>query len=804
MVNIKLTRPVHLYYFIIFLIMGGCFFFGIYYFWQKGFLDGNSTSLIYEANFRFDDMKTNNHMAKVKGLVERNRLQDAMKSLESMGRETSFLHSVVPVDKYDDLKSSLEKTNKQLSVLVSLPSLSSLFINLSTKFSDLEKIINNNRLDRLRRVSRRLEARINPKNLQRPSFFDPIKISILAKRIKGDIDLMMKSVENISLSRGIKGTLSAKMKIFTDESGKIIKYSDQLKQVYSSLEKPIKDYNAWVSDISPEIALQKMSRERDFRNILWGMLGLVGLIVLGLLAGVLTSGWFEKLAKKKLERLALKIVSDGLIPIESKLEIEFSSFFEKEFGKAREYIHKRMSFAPMMQEGIPFAGLLLDSNLNLLWANDLFYKKWGLDDRRNDLTMSWDYLSQFTDISEDDPIVAAIKQGVSGIYNVYVSNVEKKKGKELLEMYVRPVSYANQKRIMVFFYSLKSVEQTIEDQKKSITEPISQTLDMLGKEESSPEFEKEMVKRFRGAGIEHLWEQLNDHAFLLMRRREDLNKEIEKTEEILDEQFRLTTDFKGFVQSDKNAILDVQNLFEELKNSVVKLIEMRETLQSFYQSTVDLSKTLVEENRGVLNRSEEALQFFYENKKTFHSIIQIGSDLKVLKEEVNTFRNHILRSVNQLIAGMKKAGGHADFSEKTQEVKDIFREFDPILVVMGKAFQSLNVGLSKVEIILNDSKSPDFEEQYQVLKEFEERFYNTTLEFKNLEDEFQNVEKSVGESFKLFHHSFKNFQDNLGRTGGLIKKFEDLGNRDDFVQSSVKQVKQTKTIPKQNISEVVT
>ena len=70
--------------------------------------------------------------------------------------------------------------------------------------------------------------------------------------------------------------------------------------------------------------------------------------------------------------------------------------------------------------------------------------------------LSWDYLSKLTNIGDNDPVLEGLKNKIAGIYQIQVRLSESEDIRPY-EMFVSPVSYNGQMRVMLFFYSLVRV-----------------------------------------------------------------------------------------------------------------------------------------------------------------------------------------------------------------------------------------------------------------------------------------------------------------------------------------------------------
>src|SRR5690606_15681851 len=131
----------------------------------------------------------------------------------------------------------------------------------------------------------------------------------------------------------------------------------------------------------------------------------------------------------------------------------------------------------------------------------------------------------FTNLGEDDPVMLALKEGIAGIYQIQIKT--KKEAESLpYEMYVSPVDYADQKRIMIFLYPLRSVEESLQQQSRAIVGPVLKTLDAIEAREFDGEIQERLSAQFNIAGIDSTFMNFSRFNDNLTDRLQSLEGEI--------------------------------------------------------------------------------------------------------------------------------------------------------------------------------------------------------------------------------------------------------------------------------------
>ena len=707
--KIKFVGWIYVYYFTTLLLIAGFIIYGS----RHLVLNEDKVFSVYEAAVRFDKLEEEKPFAEVKNLINFARLEDISRIIAIWSKEIRFLDSVIPLESYKKLESDLEEFDEMLGKLPSSEQLLSLQRKFYKKISNIEKLADERKWGDLERISKRLGAKI-----QGTEFFGFSNISRLLKNIDKDMGSFRSMIEK----KPLIGTIN-----FDRERAFLDKYVEGMEGIGLAWSRIDKSYTNWKSGLSPEISLRKINLNKNFKNVFWGTVALLVFILLALGGGWFVGKILEKSIRKKFEFFTTKIVKEGLFPVEKKIDIKLSPTFENHFENLREYFHKRLGFGAMVQEAMPFPTLLLDSNLNLLWANKLFYEKWNVND--NEIPLSWDYLSQFTDLREDNPVLTALNQEVSGIYNTKIfTNPSNQDCGEPVEMYVRPVGYGKKKRVMVLFYPLNSLEATLADKTKDIVRPVVKTLNILEKGEYNPGLEQTIAKDFDDAGIGGVFKNFHSHYCFLKNQREKLGQEMGKVEDILDEQYKLASEFKMLLKSDEEVVTQSLHSFSRFKNSLISIIGMREQLEEVSRQSIHTAQDFLKENEKILSDSEKMIESVNKNKAIFQSLIVIGEQLK----------------------------GVGDSQE------------------LSKNIQKLNVTLAKAAMLLEDDHVPELILSVRKIRRSGEFFQEGMENLDKMREEFGRADDMMIDCLKEFYTSFKGLQNNMVKMGQYVGKLDDL------------------------------
>ena len=171
------------------------------------------------------------------------------------------------------------------------------------------------------------------------------------------------------------------------------------------------------------------------------------------MVGVWLYGHYLKGIRREGERRVLDVIKNKLLSIEPSFNSKESEDFQRELKRAHRYLHQRLSFGAIFKEAFPFGAILLDGNLKVQWSNREFCESWGFSrEKIESEALHWDHISQRTNLEEGDLVWNAVQNSLAGIYQIQAWTPTSKDCSVPFEMYVNPLEYGGQKRILIFFY----------------------------------------------------------------------------------------------------------------------------------------------------------------------------------------------------------------------------------------------------------------------------------------------------------------------------------------------------------------
>lgn len=766
--SFSFSRSVHMYYLAVLALLVAALSFGIYFYWEKGPANIENITNIYEANLKIDEMKERSEVEAVSKAANTDRVREAVRLLDNLKGETQFLQNLAPVDSYEQLEKTLKATQSSLDQLLSYPEQSKVVLVFNNKVNNYNDLVESNNWRTLSRLSRRMQAKVSNEQIKSTDFFGHNKLQSLTRSLDQDVDRMVSVTKNSVLSNANKALILTNIESMRTELDMMKNYTQGLGAFQKNVAGLKDHYAKWVSEIEPAISLKRIEFERASRGILFAFIGLMAFILTSVFLGFWVYARSKRSAQRHWEKAMVQTIREGILPLEGDMPEGLSHDFQDEVEKFRSYIHKRMSFGTIFQEAMPFSSILLDSNLNVVWANSLFYEHWQMEVPKGiEEGLTWDFLQQFTNLGEDDPVLQAVKENLAGIYHVQIRKPQKEA--RPFEMYVSPVEYAGQKRIMIIFYPLASLEQTLADQTRSLVGPINRTLETLMGGQYNSDFKQKVEKDFDIAGIPHIHEKFIQYNQFVIQQKTGLLNEIERLEGHTEEQSQTLKNLKEEMRNQKVMQKEAMTFFNEVKEDVINIVDLRKKVEDIYHNTAHASKALLQEEMNLLNISKDVGELLEENTKAFKAVSCVRDDFKQLKSDLEHSRKHLLQRLDQILVSHRSDGTHGKVEEDLGDIKSEVRQFDELLQYFSKVSTQLDVALSKVSMILENNRPPELSNIEQHFQHSRDNIENDLHAVKLFIEDGEAKDEHIIYSLKKLFESFREETKILSEMGRVVE-----------------------------------
>lgn len=455
----------------------------------------------------------------------------------------------------------------------------------------------------------------------------------------------------------------------------------------------------------------------------------------------------EVVEREDFEKKSLDLIKNNFFK-KNPLENCSESYFIQ-FERLKSNFERESRLGEVFKETIPFEVLFLDSNLKILWASNIILDFLNIDISNQDVILTEDIISSFTDMRNHDPAFEAIRDKMIGIYNI---NFKKGNEKIPYEMHISQSEIQDQSRIMLYFYPLKSFEDSINYQSQLVERPVEEALNMLIQNDWNSE---DLRQLFKTGGVERLFDKF---------------EEIHKIH--LDQKVQFIEDIKTFKKelsqsrenelSLKNDLTLIGSLFDrsvkkliEVKTSIVDVISLREFGEVKQKDLLKVSEVLLEKNNFLFKTLSENVGILLKSTNSFQAIREKRAELKEINGRLKDTRNDVSRALEQLIvlAKIENPGSKIDLA--LHDLKEDVKVFTSHLNSFSSQIKTLDVVYSKVEQSFANNKEINFNS----LKADLEKSQSEVIERGN------EIEEGIGKSAQID----KKLIDNLKEFYSYIK-----------------------------------
>jgi hypothetical protein len=750
--------------------------FGITYFWLNGAININNISAVIEAQSLVQEVEKRNEVDNIVKLVSSDSVREAVTLADSFEEGIKEINNLYSTDESFEVfsKDSLAHKNA-LNALISYPRLDVLYRILLKKTTSFFDFVNNQGWKTLTRTSRKLVAVID--NEKRQGELDHKKLSSLHWRLNQDITYMTNVTKGSVLSENDKNRILGALSSLKSELKMLKSFAQNLKGYENSFYHFKKSFGVWLKDIKPALSLKRLEGQQDSKKLILFLIGIVAYFFFVTLGGIFLNKRNGLKGIKENEELMLSILNFDLLKDVEKNIDGLSDHFIKDFMKFKKYLDKRIKFGSYFQEALPIPAILLDSDLQLVWGNSHFFNQWDLEGQKGKENISWDYLQKFTNLGEEDPVITGFKNNIAGIYQIQIRTSP---NKDLIpyEMYVSPLKEGEDTQVMIFFYPLKFMEETLLNQSKTLIGPITKTLDLFLKSSFNTENREKIKKDFEIADITSIWKRFEELDKVFNFQKESLFKEIETLEDNLYDKIKLIQDSQKLIERGMNLQKTGFQKFGDLKESVVEVVDTRQEMEQVYLSTVVNSKELFQGKDELLKLADSMKEKISQYQSIIERIISVQKDFKEEKESFNNQKSKINQSLNQTLQFKKSFNTDEGLRDSLENLKLEIKGFDKVLESINKHNKTLDVLTSKFEL-LGNSKDENEQDYYALLKALQDKVETDIFNLSKLTKKGHEGDEKMVNNLKNVYETFLNNHKRMLDAVNLIKneKITEIGNR---------------------------
>jgi len=736
----------------------------IFYFWQLGFIDGSRAKELHKTSYILETFESKKSFDEIRDYISKEDPKLAITKTNGIENDFSKVNQQVETEEFIILKKDFQELKKSAARIISYSRIETVIGVFNKKMNKFQNYVERNMWGTLGRMGQRVSA-------QTGAYINKSKIPSLVKKVNREFTNMISITNNSIIPRKDKSEIVSRINNLQVEMNMLTKYIDERNLFYKQHAKTNKSILNWLSVVAPEVTLQKIQGEKIGRYYVMGLLGILTLVTSLFFGSFLFNKIYFRRAQEEIEGELEEFVSGNILDGNVFDKEGFSETFKIYANKMSEYFDKRMSFGSIFQDALPLSSILLDKNLKVLWANKQFCIDWEIseDEVKKDY-MSWDFLNKLTNIGNDDPVLEALKHNVSGIYQVQIKPNDDSPSKPY-EMFVSPVKFKNTTRIMLFFYDLTNLEQTITEQARCLVSPIHKSLSLMLQGQYKED--KDLATEFNIGGIDDIYEMFNK-----------LNNNFEETETLLLSEIEvLHTQIESFKESGEILAGQVNSSFENSRGNMNSLKVFKDNVIMLSTLSRELDKS-VNKGQEIINANINAMKFGVEKVNTLSiisgDVLNSVPKMNIVKEKIRDAKlslyeakSKLSHELAQLTLQMKRAHDENAFEKMGRtlnKVNSTFRSLGEFCDELDKRVSSFELVLSKAQLIQDESNkklheiNTDYEVQQIRFSEKESKSLRSlTL---NSSPDIENAETEIVASLQSIFNGTKR---NLALSGEMSR-----------------------------------
>lgn len=673
----------------------------ITYFWGLGFLDGSKSKDLHKVNFILESVQSKKPIKTIKKLVLNENNKIALSNLDILERDLKNINNTVNDSEFSLLSDELQQIKSNVASLISFTKTDKVIEIFNDRVKSFIEYVSNNNWRTLTRSSKRVLTRSS-------GYLNKNKLNSFIKGVETEVALMKKATIESILTDPEKKEILKKLKGFDVELNMLKRYEVKKKKFMGMAKGYSQTLNAWVKKVSPEISVQKLKLEHMGKYFILSLFGILGVSALLFIGGFVYNRRQRNNNRQKFESFIKEYVSDNLVRGKMLNLNDFSDSFKDYSSDTQKYIDKRMSFGQVFQEALPFSSMLLDESLKLEWANSHFCNDWSLDkDNIKNSNLSWDYLIKFTNLKDNDPVIEAVRNNVAGIYQVKIKQDHSEESIPF-EMYVSPVRSSGETKVMVFFYPLSSLEDTINDQAKSIVDPVSRLLKEVTLRPSSLSFIDKYEGDFKQAKISNLFSSFKIFFKENDEQKERLFDEIEVLNNKMNEYEDLLTNLEHENNSVKASLDSFQNGFKKFKSSIINSFQMQSDQTEDFVVSKNIASNSLYRLENLNDRYSDITDLSQLSINSIMKMSEFKTGLKDIRSKLEESKARLSHSIGQMVHVKNKIQSNdvkLKFSNAYSKLNDEFSIFNEDLRSLEKEVLSLEVLMSKNDMLVGSFQS---------------------------------------------------------------------------------------------------
>lgn len=672
-----------------------------YNFWQKSLLSEDSNGQVFEANAVLRELSEGDSVEHIKNHVLRNNIKAAFDNFQQFEKNVSFVRSVKSNSREDEvLKKNSSALKEKIVKLTTYPTTTTLIQVLQEKSLKFTHFVNTNHWPTLTRISEKIQD-----NANRLSQINFDSNSRLIRTIQADVTNIHEVSDGSTLTLEEKALINLKLKTVEGELKILNDFIDDQKSFLDAHEHFVSSFKKWMKTAETNLTTKKQDASnfsKEFLNQLtWLVVGFFG--ITALVFG--SYNLFEKKQNKANLETLKSMIENQLASAQYKPVVGQNSDVDKVLRQYHQYFQKRMNMGIVLGDTVPMPAILLDSNLKVTWANELFLEEWDIttENIEND-NFSWDFLKRFTDLDDNDPVVDAFRVRVSGIYDIMIQKGPSEPSRKY-ELFVSPIEQNNSVRVMVYFNCVDKYQALVSRAAQELAAPVHQAIETMISSGFSDQQLSNESRHFEAISARTTFEKLKHLNHFMCNQRDSLVYQIEHFEKLYQDQIQYSQDLE---MKNRELLGGLRELGRKLNNLKQHLLAHAQEFESYSQGLHQISDNhdLIDRHMSMIHDLNQKLISGLKNyAEPINEMVKVRDDFKDLKQELLNSKSRIIVNFDQykMFEQPTTLLDQEKLAAITNKLKAEFLNLERSLYAFEKKFAQLDTQLTKAQILIPDA-----------------------------------------------------------------------------------------------------
>ncbi|GEM_PF-1731660 len=663
------------------------------------------------------------------------KAERAYDEYSELGKNIAELESILGIKVSKDLGLGLRTFKKLINQNSSFSDPDEALKVLNSKIAALDSVAKTNSFKTIEATAGLMKRRADSINPQTVSGMAQLSY------LESDLKRLERVVTGSSLTDAEKAGLGNRFSGMMTEITMLKNIFQQSRDLKVHSEQATIAVNTWVKDLSVRVKDTNLLKEEKQEQLILMLVGFLSFIAIGWVMVAYLFRWQKNKISSDMEEELKLLIKKGLMEDQRFVFDNYSTKTQQELVTLMDQLKIKLSLGGLLHEGLPFAGFMVDKHFKVTWWNQLFCDQLFLSDEEVESdTFNWDYIRDYLNITEGDPVYEALVNKIAGIYPVKIKSDELSPALPY-EMYVSPITANREDRVMIFFYPLMSVKESIDQQVEQIKKPLLQVLELWSKDKMTEDDKAIFDKDFKHIDQHDLYlKVIGIYDTVKADRTDLLNSMLDLEKENVD-YFTALKNVKELNTQRKEELKKEMRLVNEMKMTLLETIEKSDQLMNINKVVLGQNDELKGQAQQIQMKTQSVLKKHKETSEVIVQLDGIKTDYKKLKFELMEIKAKLISMNNSFISSMPVLDEQQ--SKLVNRYKDELARLDFNVATLDKKLSQLDVIFSKLQVMY-DQPSEQFNFNFMT----SQKDHSLRESISQLQKDFAYQEEAIVDQFQ--------------------------------------------------------